>query len=329
MITVRSPYRISFFGGGSDYHTWYQNYGGCFLSTSIDKYCYITITTHGNFFDYKHKIVWKNIEYVSNAGSIIQPIVKELYLKYKIDDYYTSFYHNGDLPVQSGIGSSSSFACAVITALKTLKNITYDKYDIAKEAIYIERDVLGDAVGIQDQIASAFGGFNKVEIEKDGKFNVKNIKNNNVKELEKNLLLFFTGIQRNSSDVAKAQVNMDIKAKEYEIKNMMAIANNGENIIKNNVNFDGLSFGKLLHESWLLKRSMTKLITNDTIDEIYNTGIKNGAIGGKLLGAGAGGFILFYVPQEKQTMVKKSLSELTEIPFKFEEEGSKVLFYQR
>jgi D-glycero-alpha-D-manno-heptose-7-phosphate kinase len=205
MIIVRSPYRVSFFGGGSDYHTWYEKHGGTVLSTSIDKYCYITIKKISPFFEYKHRIVWKEIEEVETLNKIRHPLVREVYRKYGFDKYHTSLHHDGDLPARSGIGSSSAFACATIAAIKTLEGIAYNKHDIAKEAIYMEREVLGEAVGVQDQIASAFGGFNKININKDGSFEVKSIASNHLQNLESHLLMFFTGIQRNATDIAKTQ----------------------------------------------------------------------------------------------------------------------------
>jgi D-glycero-alpha-D-manno-heptose-7-phosphate kinase len=324
MIIVKSPYRVSFFGGGSDYHTWYQQYGGCVLSTSIDKYCFINVKKISPFFDYKHRVVWSEIEEVESVNKIRHPIVREVYRKYGFDKYYTSLHHDGDMPARSGIGSSSAFACAMIAAARSMQGINYDKYELAKEAIYIEREVLGEAVGVQDQIASAFGGFNKININTDGSFVVKPIKRDHIQELESHLLMFYTGIQRSASEVARVQIDTSPQAKIAEITQMMQIANQGEQIMLSS-NFDYKAFGGLLHESWMLKRGLTSKITNDTIDDIYSTALNKGAIGGKLLGAGSGGFVLIFAKPDVHSQIRSSLADLIEIPFKFETDGTKVI----
>lgn len=326
MIITKSPYRISFFGGGTDYHTWYEQHGGMFLSTSIDKYCYVTLRRMKPFFEHKYRIVWRKIEEVIDIDSIEHPIVREAFRLYNLGDERLSFHYEGDLPGRSGIGSSSTFACAVVQAIHTMKGIRLTKTDIAKQAIYLERSILKESVGIQDQIAAAIGGFNKVTINRKGHFIIQPmmLPQQTISTLESHMLLFFTGLQRTASEIASEQMQMAPQSKENELKRMAEMVDEAQNILFAD-DVDYKSFGKLLHESWLLKRSLTSKISNDTIDNIYQKALDNGAIGGKLLGAGGGGFMLIFAEANTHDAIREALSELLYIPFHFENDGTTVI----
>lgn len=326
MIITKSPYRISFFGGGTDYHTWYEKHGGAFLSTSIDKYCYVTLRRMKPFFEHKYRVVWRKIEEVVDIDLIEHPIVREAFRLYHCENERLSLHYEGDLPGRSGIGSSSAFTCAVIQAVHALKEIRFTKTDIAKKAIHLEREVLKEAVGIQDQIAAAIGGFNKVMISQNGHFTVQPmmISQEVISTLEKHMLLFFTGLQRTASEVAAEQIQTAPVQKENELKRMAEMVDEAQNILFAD-DIDYRLFGKLLHESWLLKRSLTSKISNSAIDAFYQKALNSGAIGGKLLGAGGGGFMLIFAEPDAHEAIRNALSDLLHIPFSFESDGTTVI----
>lgn len=324
MIVSKTPYRISFFGGGTDYPSWYVKNGGAVLSTTIDKYIYISGRHLPPFFEHKYRIVWSHVETVKKMNQIKHRAVKELLKKYKIKSGL-EIHYDGDLPARSGMGSSSVFVVGLMNLLNNLKGIKVSKKELAQKSIYFEQRILKDVVGSQDQIAATYGGFNKINFKVGGEFNVSPIaiKNTTLKKLNRNLLLVYTGFKRTANDIARGYVNKLQKSKKNHIIEISNFVKEAEKVLKQG---DLDEFGNLLHESWLEKKSLSSSISNTTIDAIYNDAIKKGVIGGKLLGAGGGGFFLFYVPHYKQKEVIKHFKKLITIPFRFTSEGSKIIF---
>src|SRR3989344_5242369 len=292
MIITRTPFRISFFGGGTDYPGWYLGNGGAVLSTTIDKYSYLNCRAFPPFFENKNRIVWSQIENINNLDEIKHPSAREV-LRFMNFDHGVSVHHDSDLPARSGLGSSSSFTVGLLHALHALKGKMLSKMELAKTAIHIEQNVLKENVGSQDQIAASFGGFNKIEFNADHNFSVHPISIPSVKirELNRHLMLFFTGISRNASEIAEEQIKT-LSEKKKELQTMHAMVDRAIEILNSQTDLN--EFGKLLHEAWNVKRSLTGKISTPAIDGIYETALQNGATGGKLLGAG-GGFILFFV----------------------------------
>jgi len=327
MIITKTPYRISFFGGGTDHPAWFQENGGKVLATTFDKYCYISVRPLPPFFDHKYRIVYSQIESVNDIKDIEHPAVKEV-LKYYNCVNGLEIHHDGDLPARSGLGSSSSFTVGMMNAMNALKGVYSSPYELASTAIHIEQDLIKECVGSQDQISAAYGGFNEIEFYKDGTFSVepKIISQDRLQDLNDHLMLFFTGISRFSSEIAESQISNMKKchSQMHELRDMVDEASS----IMGNPNTPLEEFGKLLNKSWENKRSLSDKVTNIQIDELYSTAIKAGALGGKILGAGGGGFILFFAKPENQDRVKAVLSNLTFVPFKFENTGSKVVLYQ-
>lgn len=325
MIISRTPFRISFFGGGTDYPVWYEKNSGAVLSTTIDKYCYITIRYLPPFFEHKHRIVYSFIENVKNIDEIQHPAVRALLRYCKIKDG-VEVHHDGDLPARSGLGSSSSFTVGLLHCLYALNGQMVPKSRLAKEAIHLERHILKENVGSQDQIAVAYGGFNKIVFNKDGEFRVQPItlRKERIADLQDHFMLIFTGLSRFASKIAKEQIN-NTPLKRKELNAMQEMVDEAINVLNDGKNL--LDFGKLLHESWLLKKCISDKISNSKIDDIYNTALKSGAIGGKLLGAGGGGFMLLFVPPERKKKVRGALKKLLEVKFSFENEGSQIIYY--
>ncbi len=324
MIITRTPFRISFFGGGSDYPIHFENHGGSVLSTTIDKYCYISARYLPPFFEHKSRIVWSKLESVKHHDEIQHPSAREI-LKFLNIDKGVEIHHDADLPARSGLGSSSSFSVGLIHALNALNGKIITKRQLALDAVHIEQEKLKENVGCQDQTAAAFGGFNKIEFGGHHKIAVHpiSLSSGKLNLLQNNLMLFFTGLARTASEVAEEQIK-NTRNKEYEIKSMAKMVDEAINILNSG---DIEDFGKLLHESWQIKKSLSSQISNSSIDEIYEAGLKSGAIGGKLLGAGNGGFILFFVKPELQNQVKEKLKNLLYVPFKFENLGSQIIYY--
>jgi len=324
MIISKTPYRISFFGGGSDYPAWYDKNQGAVLSATIDKYIYISCRDLPSFFDHKYRIVWSRIETVKDINQIKHLVVKEMLKYFKINKGL-EIHYDGDLPARSGMGSSSVFVVGLMNLLNNFLGKKIDKKLLARKSIFFEQKILREVVGSQDQVAAAYGGFNKIIFNKGGNFKVNKILINKktLNNLNKNLLLVYTGIKRNAHDIAKDYVKKLNQSKKDNILEILSFVKEGERILKNGQLDD---FGKLLHESWLEKKSLSSLITNTKIDEIYNEAIRKGALGGKLLGAGGGGFLLFYIPHYKQKEVIKYFRKLVTVPFKFVNEGSTILF---
>jgi D-glycero-alpha-D-manno-heptose-7-phosphate kinase len=327
MIISRTPFRVSFFGGGTDYPQWSNEHGGAVLATTIDKYCYITCRYLPPFFEHKSRIVWSMIESVQKVSEIKHPAVRTVLEWMKVEEGM-EVHHDGDLPARSGLGSSSSFTVGLINALMALRGKYITKEDLASQAIYVEQELLKENVGSQDQISAAFGGFNKIEFRRNGTFEVSPmiVEKQRLGELQSHLMLFFTGFSRIASEVAKSKIE-NFGKKEAELKNMRLMVDQAIQILQSgNTNIE--EFGKLLDESWRYKRTLSDKVSTAEIDEIYEAAQKAGAIGGKLLGAGGGGFLLLFVKPELQNKVREKLKNLIHVPFEFENSGSKIVLYQ-
>ena len=326
MIISRTPFRISFFGGGTDYPVWYEDNGGAVLSTTVDKYCYLTCRYLPPFFKHKHRIAYSKVEMVKDIKEIRHPSVRAL-LDFMHISEGIEIHHDGDLPARTGLGSSSAFTVGLLHSLYALKGTMPTRQRLAQEAIHIEREILKEHVGSQDQIAVSHGGFNKISFNRDGKFRVEPIilKKECLEQLQDHLMLYFTGFSRMASHIAKKQIRNTPK-KKRELTLMHQMVDEAKNILSNSK--DVVNFGKLLHESWQLKKSLTDKISTPEIDEIYEQTRKAGATGGKLLGAGGGGFMIFFVKPELQDKVRKKLKGLLEVKFRFETTGSQIIFYR-
>ena len=324
MIISKTPYRISFFGGGSDYPSWYLRNGGAVISSTIDKYIYISCRKLPPFFNHKYRIVWSKVESVNNVNEIQLKPVREMIKKFNIKDGL-EIHYDGDLPARSGMGSSSVFVVGLLNLFNNINKKKIENEMLAKQSIHFEQKVLKEVVGSQDQIAASCGGFNKIIFNKGGKFLVKpiKIKKETLNNLNQNLILVYTGLTRNAHDIASSFVNKLKTTKRNQIIEILNFVTEAENTLKKD---DLNSFGKLLHESWIKKKELSSFITNNKIDDIYNYAINKGAVGGKLLGAGGGGFFLFYVPKKYQKNFISSFKKLIHIPFKFSKEGSKIIF---
>ncbi len=327
MIISRTPYRISFFGGGTDYHTWYQTHGAAVLSTTINHYCYLQCRLLPPFFEHKSRIVWSKVEEVASHADIKHPAVKAV-LDYLNINQGVEISHQGDLPARSGLGSSSAFTVGLLNTLYALRGMISSKRELACEAIHIERDILKENVGVQDQIATAYGGLNKIIVSANGNFEVTPLvlSNNRVSELHNHLLLFFTGVSRTASDIAGDKIQ-SIPKKTEELHQIREMVDTAADILTSNQNIT--AFGELLHHTWMLKRQISSKISSDFIDNIYQRARDAGAIGGKLLGAGGGGFMLFFVKPEDKPKVCDALDDLLLVPFEFENSGSQIVFYDR
>lgn len=325
MIISQTPFRISFFGGGTDYPVWYRENGGCVLSTTIDKYCYLTVRYLPPFFEHKHRIVYSKIEDVKHIGEIRHPVVRALLEFHKIEKG-VEIHHDADLPARSGLGSSSSFTVGLLNSLYALRGAVTSKMQMAKDAIHIERDVLKENTGCQDQVAVAFGGFNKITFDKDDGFKVEPItlKRERLLQLQNHLMLIFTGLSRLSSEVAKEQIK-NTPNRTKELSAMQQMVDEAIDILA--LNKDISEFGELLHRAWQYKRTLSPNISHFTIDHIYEAALEAGAIGGKLLGAGGGGFMLLFVSPEKRKDVRGALKDFLEVGFSFESNGAQIIHY--
>jgi len=320
VLISKTPYRISLFGGGTDYPSWYKNHGGEVLSATIDKHCYLTARFLPPFFEEKSRIVWSQIEAVKDNSEIAHNSVKAC-LEYLGIQEGVEIHHQGDLPARSGLGSSSAFTVGLLNALYALKGHIWTK-PLVYEAIKVEQEIMKENVGVQDQIAAAMGGFNHTTIMQDGSFLVKPV---DKKNLEDYLLLFFTGISRTASDIALEQIRSHEKGnKETETKAMQGMVGEAVNILQSRGNLD--AFGHLLHESWMIKRKLSNNVTSDFIDGIYHRGRRAGALGGKLLGAGGGGFMLFFARPEYHDNIKNHLKDFLHVPFRFSNKGSEIIY---
>ncbi len=324
MIITKTPFRMSFFGGGTDFSGFFNEHGGAVLSTTFDKYAYVTVRNLPPFFEYKTHLTYSKEEKVNSVDEIQHPAIRNAMKWLGMEKIRMTY--EADLPARSGLGTSSSFAVGMLEAFYALKGKYADKKKLSDDAIYLERTLCAEAGGIQDQIAAAFGGFNRIDFSKDGyTVNPVVMSRERKKELNDNLMLFFTGFSRFSSDIQKG-TEKSMKEKTKELLEIYSLVDEAQKILSDN-NADIDEFGKLLDYSWNLKRGISEGISTDSIDEQYKKAMDAGALGGKLLGAGGGGFLLFYVPKEKQKSVKNALKDQMQVPFSFENEGTRIIYY--
>lgn len=324
MVISRTPFRISFFGGGTDYPAWYKENRGAVLATTVNKYCYISCRYLPPFFDHKSRIIYSKMEQVKKISEIQHPSVRACLRFMRITEG-VEIHHDGDLPARTGLGSSSSFTVGLLNSLSALRGRMVPKMELAQKAIHIEQKMLMENVGSQDQISAAVGGFNLIEFNGDQKFKVHpiTVTQQRLDLLQEHLLLFFTGFSRYASEIAKEQVER-IPQNGKGLREMFEMVHHGIDII--NSNRDICEFGKLLHDCWRLKRTLSDKIATPPIDDIYSAAMRAGAIGGKLLGAGGGGFILFFARPDSQPKIKNKLKHLLHVPFRFENFGSQIIF---
>ena len=324
MIITRTPFRMSFFGGGTDMPSFFNEHGGAVISTTFDKYCYVNVRHMPPFHPYISELVHNRFERVNDIEEIEHPLIRECMRLHKIHEIRLTY--EGDLPARTGLGTSSTFAVGMLNAFCALKGKMMSKRQLAQEAIHVERDVLKEHGGWQDQVAAAYGGLNRIDF-KNGDFSVHPIviSPERKKELENNLLLFYTGIQRFSSEI-QADTFAKPVDKTQQLKDMLALVDGAEKILCDK-NASLNEFGKMLDTTWKLKRGTGAKVSNGSIDELYSKAISAGALGGKLLGAGGGGFLLFYCEKDKQEALKTALEQLMIVPFHFENEGSQILYY--
>lgn len=326
MIISRTPFRISFFGGGTDYPGWYREHGGAVLATTIDKYCYLTCRYLPPFFEHRTRVVYSRIESCRSNDEISHPAVRAV-LRYLEIDRGLEIHHDGDLPARSGMGSSSAFTVGLLHALYALKGSICSKSQLALESIHVEQELLRETVGSQDQVLAAYGGLRHVLFDESGEISVRpmTLPAERIAELSSHLMLFYTGIVRTASDVAKSYVE-DIRAKHRQLVMMHEMVDEAISILNGG---NGLEpFGHLLHEAWQAKRSLSSTVSNSEIDAVYQAARSAGALGGKLTGAGGGGFLLLFVPPDRQEAVKLKLGRLIHVPFEFETGGSQIIFYE-
>ena len=326
MIISRTPYRISFFGGGTDYPSWYQVHGGAVLAATIDKYCYLTCRYLPPFFEHRSRVVYSKIESCHSNGEIAHPSVREV-LRYLGIGRGVEIHHDGDLPARSGMGSSSAFTVGLLNATYALLGQMPSSRQLALESIHVEQNLLKETVGSQDQVMAAYGGLRHVHFLPNGEISARplTLSTSRLAELNDHLMLFYTGIIRTASDVAKSYVD-DIHSKRRQMLFMKSLVD--ESIAILNSGRDLREFGRLLHEAWQAKRSLSATVSNPQVDELYSAAQTGGAIGGKLTGAGGGGFLLLFVPPECQSAVKQCLHRLIHVPFRFEPGGSQIIFYE-
>jgi len=327
MIISRTPFRISLFGGGTDYPAWFREHGGAVVGTAIDKYCYITVRRLPPFFEHKSRIVYSQVELVHNVSEIKHPAVRGILTDRAIKDGL-EIHHDADLPARSGLGSSSSFTVGLLHALAALYAKMMSKRDLAREAIRIEQDVLKENVGSQDQIWAAYGGFNRIEFFPDGTFSVTPIimPPERREDVNRSLMLFFTGFSRFASDFAQDQIK-NIGNRTSQLKTMRSMVDTAVDILTD-PKASLRQLGELLDASWRLKRELADSVSNPQLDEIYEAGSEAGAIGGKLLGAGGGGFMVFLVEPEKRQKVRERLKKLIHVSVGVDNDGSKIVLYQ-
>jgi D-glycero-alpha-D-manno-heptose-7-phosphate kinase len=326
MIISRTPFRISFFGGGTDYPRWFNEYGGAVLSTTFDKYSYVTCRILPPFFEHKHRISYSIVEHVSQTEQIRHPVIRAA-----IDNYFQDegleIHCDADLPARSGLGSSSSFIVGLLHSLEALKGRRVTPDWLAKQAMYYEQEILKENVGCQDQIAASYGGLNIIHFQQNGNFKVEPLilSPERKRYFGQHLMLFFTGFVRYASEIAKNQLD-NLSKKTIELQKMRQMVDDAIEILNSDVDIN--CFGELLHNCWQYKKSLSDLISTVEIDRIYEIARFNGAVGGKLLGAGGGGFILLFVEPENQDAVRRALGNLIYVPFKFESSGSQIIYYR-
>ena len=326
MVITRTPFRISFFGGGTDYPEWYLNHGGSVLSSTIDKYAYISCRYLPPFFENRHRLVYSKIENCQNPNQIQHPGIRECIKFLNYSSKGLEIIHQGDMPARSGMGSSSAFIVGLLNGLYSLRGFYKNKHELFKEAIHVEQSLMKENVGSQDQAATAVGGVNLIEFTKNNEIKVNPIPlcEKRVKKLNNNLHLFFTGFQRDATNIVSS-FKGKLNAKSRQLRLLKEFVNEGIDILCSNGSLD--DFGKLLHESWLIKQTISEAISNNHVENIYTKAIEAGALGGKLLGAGGGGFMLLYINENNKAQVKEALKDLIEVPFAFDFDGSKGIYH--
>lgn len=324
MVITQTPFRMSFFGGGTDFPGFYNEHGGAVISTTFDKYCYVNVRHLPPFFEYSTELSYSKIERVKNIDEINHPSIREC-MRY-LDMRDIRLTYEADLPAKSGLGTSSSFAVGMLNAFYSLKGKYKSKRELADDAIYLERELCNEAGGVQDQIAVAFGGFNRIDFSADGYQVTPVVMSNERKEiLNDNLMMFFTGFSRFSSDI-QTSTQAVLKDKTAQLLEMYSLVDTAQGILTDK-NSDLNDFGRLLDHTWKLKRGITTRISTNSLDEIYEKAMSAGALGGKLLGAGGGGFFVFYVEPEKRKSVMQALDKLLYISFRFEDSGTRVIYF--
>jgi D-glycero-alpha-D-manno-heptose-7-phosphate kinase len=325
MIISRTPFRISFFGGGTDYPSWYRQHGGAVLATTIDKYCYLTCRHLPPFFEHRFRVVYSFIENVHCIDEIKHPAAREV-MRFLNVARGVEVHHDGDLPARSGMGSSSAFTVGLLHALHALQGRRVSKRQLALEGITVEQERLRETVGSQDQVLAAYGGLNHVRFLPSGEINVQPVvlPKSRLAELNDHLMLFFTGINRTASDIAAGYASA-LDRRHAELRRIEELVEEGLSILCSRADLRG--FGELLHESWKLKRSLGANVSNVNFDEIYEQACAEGATGGKLLGAGGGGFVVVFAPPERHAAIRRRLSRLLHVPFRFESLGSQIIFH--
>jgi D-glycero-alpha-D-manno-heptose-7-phosphate kinase len=327
MIISRTPFRISLFGGGTDYPAWFREHGGAVLGTAINKYCYVSVRKLPPFFEHRFRIVYSKVEYVQNIEEIQHPAVRDVLAEMNTVDGL-EIHYDSDLPARSGLGSSSAFTVGLLHALNALHGRMMKKSELGREAIRIEQDVMKEAVGCQDQLWAAYGGFNRIAFSPSSDFEVTPIilRPERREELRQSMLMFFTGFSRYASDIAQRQI-ANVPHRSRQLQAMYAMVDNALEVLRNERR-PIRELGELLHDSWRFKRELADNVSTPEVDEIYEAGRAAGAVGGKLLGAGGGGFMVFLVEPEKRQSVLDRLSRLIHVPINFDHDGSKIVLYQ-
>jgi D-glycero-alpha-D-manno-heptose-7-phosphate kinase len=327
MIITRTPYRISFFGGGTDYPAWSREHGGEVLATTINKYCYLTCRYLPPFFEHRIRVVYSRIEDCNEIAEVKHPSVRAA-LQFLNVNRGVEIHHDGDLPARSGMGSSSAFTVGLLNGLHALHGRFAGKRQLMLESIRLEQEVLKENVGSQDQVMAAQGGFNRIVFHPSSEISVHPVilPLERIHELAAHLMLFYTGIKRTASDIAGGYVQqLDAKRRQLRLLKQMV----GEALAVLSAGGDLRPFGELLNEAWMLKRSLAEKISNASVDELYTKALQAGALGGKLTGAGGGGFLLLFVPPERQVKVREALRQVVHVPFAFESAGSQVIHFDQ
>lgn len=326
MIICRAPFRISFFGGGTDYPAWYRSHGGAVLATTIDKYCWLTCRHLPPFFEHSIRVVYRRIETCRTVDDVSHPVVREALRFLKIAGN-VELHHDGDLPARSGMGSSSAFTVALLHALHALRGEMATKSQLTREAIHLEQDVLKETVGSQDQVMAAHGGLRHVKFHANGEIAIDPLilPSSRVEELQSHLMLFYSGIARTAADVARSYA-VDLEARRRQLRIMKELVDESIDILCGGGNLIG--FGELLHEAWQAKRSLSPQVSNAEVDALYAKARDAGAVGGKLTGAGGGGFLLLFVEPDRQAAVREALGDRLHVPFRFDTGGSQIIYYE-
>jgi len=326
MVITQTPVRISFFGGGTDYPVWFREHGGAVLATTIDKYIFISCRVLPPFHEHKHRVIYSKMESVKEIGEIVHPAVREVYRHMKVDQGL-ELHHDSDLPARAGMGSSSAFTVGLLHALHALRGEMVDKEALARESIHVEQNKIGENVGCQDQVMAAVGGLNQIRFEVDGSFRVEPLEltYERRQELLSHMMLFYTGTHRVASEVAREQIQ-NTPNRGAELRSMMEMVQEGASLLRSR---NGMpEFGRLLHTAWTVKKKMSSRISTGLLNEIYESGLSAGAWGGKLLGAGGGGFMMLFAPPERHAAIRERLKSLLYVPFALEDGGTRVIFYR-